>query len=153
MSRAFVKEPDGDTPEALPERPISPHPNLVTAQGLAAIKRAITRLDIASSTAVRGGDKAALAAIQRDQRYWNARRASAQLIGPPADCSRVQFGATVTIARADGRTQTFRIVGEDEADPAQGTLSHVSPLARALFGKAAGGCGRGAGQRGGGFGD
>ena len=47
----------------------------------------------------------------------------------------MHFGSTVTIVRNDGRRQTFRIVGEDEADPARGTLSHVSPLARALFGK------------------
>jgi transcription elongation GreA/GreB family factor len=44
----------------------------------------------------------------------------------------------VTIVRDDGREQTFAIVGEDEADPAQGTISHVSPLARALYGKAVG---------------
>jgi transcription elongation GreA/GreB family factor len=50
----------------------------------------------------------------------------------------VHFGSTVTIVRADGRQQTFRIVGEDEADPAHGTLSHASPLARALFGKRVG---------------
>ena len=47
----------------------------------------------------------------------------------------MHFGSTVTIVRDDGRRQTFRIVGEDEADPARGTLSHPSPLARALFGK------------------
>jgi transcription elongation GreA/GreB family factor len=50
----------------------------------------------------------------------------------------VHFSSTVTIVRNDGRRQTFRIVGEDEADPAHGTLSHVSPLARALFGKQVG---------------
>lgn len=50
----------------------------------------------------------------------------------------MHFGATVTVRRDDGRTQTFRIVGEDEAEPARGTLSHVSPLARALFGKTVG---------------
>ena len=50
----------------------------------------------------------------------------------------MHFGSTVTIVRNDGRRQTFRIVGEDEADPAHGTLSHVSPLARALFGKQVG---------------
>jgi transcription elongation GreA/GreB family factor len=44
----------------------------------------------------------------------------------------------VTIVRKDGRTQTFRIVGEDEANPVHGTLSHISPLARALFGKEVG---------------
>jgi len=138
MSRAFVKEPDGDPPAALPERPISPHANLVTRAGLAAIEAELARLDAAHAAAVTANDTAAIALTQRDLRYWSARRASAQVVAPPADLSRVQFGATVTIERDDGRRQTFRIVGEDEADPARGTLSHVSPLARALFGKAVG---------------
>ena len=47
----------------------------------------------------------------------------------------MQFGHAVTIVREDGRQQTFRIVGEDEADPAKGSISHVSPLARALLGR------------------
>ena len=55
----------------------------------------------------------------------------------PADGA-VRFGGSVTIARADGRTQTWRIVGEDEADPANGSVSHVSPLTRALIGKGVG---------------
>jgi Transcription elongation factor, GreA/GreB, C-term len=38
---------------------------------------------------------------------------------------------TVTLRRDDGREQTFRTVGEDEADPSRGTVS-VSPLARDL---------------------
>ena len=46
-----------------------------------------------------------------------------------------RFGSRVSIVREDGREQTWRIVGEDEADPAQGTVSHVSPLARALLGR------------------
>jgi transcription elongation GreA/GreB family factor len=50
----------------------------------------------------------------------------------------VHFGSTVTIEREDGRRQTFRIVGEDEADPAKGTISYVSPVARALTGKRVG---------------
>ena len=50
----------------------------------------------------------------------------------------MQFGSTVTIERDDGRRQTFRIVGEDEAEPAQGTLSYVSPVARALMNKSVG---------------
>ena len=138
MSRAFVKEPDGDTPDVLPERPISPHPNLLTRAGLAAMEAELARLDAAHAAAVRADDKPAIAATQRDLRYWTARRASAQLVETPPATGQVQFGCTVTIARDDGRKQTFRIVGEDEADPRQGTLSHVSPLARALFGKAVG---------------
>jgi transcription elongation GreA/GreB family factor len=136
MSRAFVKEPDGgDVAEELPERPISPHPNLVTAEGLARIEGEVARLQREHAAAQAGNDLSALARAARDLRYWNKRRASARVVAAPTDSTRVQFGSTVTIMREDGRRQTFRIVGEDEADPARGTLSHVSPLARALFGK------------------
>lgn len=138
MSRAFVKEPDGDVPEALPERPVSQHPNLVTPEGFAAIEEELARLDLAHAAAVRADDKATIALVQRDLRYWTARRANARIVELTGDAARVHFGATVTIARADGRRQTFRIVGEDEADPKQGTLSHAAPLASALFGKAVG---------------
>jgi transcription elongation GreA/GreB family factor len=82
-------------------------------------------------------DRTAMARAARDLRYYAARRASAKLIDPGED-GVVRFGATVTFQREDGRRQTFRIVGEDEADPAQGAVSHISPLARALFGKEAG---------------
>jgi transcription elongation GreA/GreB family factor len=44
----------------------------------------------------------------------------------------------VTISRGDGRVQTYRIVGEDEADPKAGTISYVSPVAKILMGKAVG---------------
>jgi transcription elongation GreA/GreB family factor len=135
MSRAFVKE-DDDAVEDLPDRPISAAPNLVTAEGFAAIETEVARLS--EELAGAGDDRAARARINRDLRYWTARRGSAHLQPLPKDCSIVRFGCTVTLDRDDGRTQTFRIVGEDEADPERGTLSHVSPLARALMGKAAG---------------
>src|SRR6516164_9195116 len=132
MSRAFVKELE-DAAEELPERPISPHPNVVTAEGLAHIEGEVTRLQQEHAAAQAANDRTAL-----DLRYWTARRATAQLVPAPSDRSKVHFGSTVTIVRNDGRRQTFRIVGEDEADPARGTLSHVSPLARALFDKQVG---------------
>ena len=137
MSRAFVKELE-DAVEELPDRPISAHPNLVTPEGLARIEAEVARLQQEHATAHEANDRAALARVARDLRYWTARRASAQLVTAPSDRSKVHFGATVSIVRDDGRHQTFRIVGEDEADPAHGTLSHVSPLARALFGKEVG---------------
>jgi len=120
MSRAFVKESDTDLIE-LPDRPVSRHPNLVTPAGLAAIEREVARPHAAHAAAVGAADKAAIAAAARELRYWSARRASAELVEPPAEKSRVQFGSTVTVQRQDGRTQTFRIVGEDEAAPAHGT--------------------------------
>jgi transcription elongation GreA/GreB family factor len=79
-----------------------------------------------------------MAQAGRDLRYWNARRATAHVMPNTDDATQVGFGGTATILRDDGREQTFRIVGEDEADPAHGTLSHASPLARALFGKKVG---------------
>jgi transcription elongation GreA/GreB family factor len=136
MSRAFVKDAD-DAFDEPPERPVSPHPNLVTPEGLAAIEATLARLHEEHAAAQRSHDRAALALAARDLRYWNARRASAQVVTAPADADKVHFGSTVTIAR-DGRRQTYRIVGEDEADPAHGTISYVSPVARALMGKEVG---------------
>ena len=57
------------------------------------------------------------------------------MIAAPSNPTEVQFGCTVTILREDGRRQTYRIVGEDEADPSRGTISYLSPVARALTGK------------------
>jgi len=134
MSRAFVKEDDNGGIEPLPDRPVSPHPNIVTAEGLALIDRTLADLQERHAAALQA-DRAAQAAIARDLRYWNTRRASAQVVKPPDTPGKVAFGTTVTIERDDGRKQTWRIVGEDEADPAHGTLSYVSPVAQALMGK------------------
>ena len=139
MSRAFVKEPDGlEAFDELPERLVSSNPNLVTEAGLAAIENEVTRLSRAYAEAQTSGDRAALNVAARDLRYWNARRSTAELVPAAAIATEVRFGSRVTIARDDGRKQTYRIVGEDEADPAAGTLSYVSPLARALMGKSPG---------------
>lgn len=139
MSRAFVKEPDGgDVYEDLPDRPVSEHPNLVTEEGLAQIEAELARLHHDHAAAQAENNRAALARIGRDLRYWTARRSTAELIPTPADVQRVRFGCTVKIEREDGRRQTYRIVGEDEADPTQGRVAYVSPLARALIGKSVG---------------
>jgi transcription elongation GreA/GreB family factor len=138
MSRAFVKEQDAESVETLPDRPISAHPNDVTEEGLTLIESALAAARIALAGAQASGDRAAAARAGRDLRYWTARHASARVVPPPTSTDEVRFGSRVTIVRDDGREQIFRIVGEDEADPARGTISHVSPLARALFGKAVG---------------
>jgi transcription elongation GreA/GreB family factor len=137
MSRAFVKEQD-DAIEELPERSISEHPNVVTPEGAARIDAELGAARTAYAAAQNSGDRAALASASRDVRYWSSRGATARIVPPPEDHDRVHFGATVKISRDDGREQTFRIVGEDEADPARGSISHVSPLARAMFGKRVG---------------
>ena len=142
MSVAFTKEGDAEATAAdLPDRPISPHPNLVTAAGLAALEAAYNDARAAYAAAQAKGDVAAdrtaMARATRDLRYYAARRASAQLVEPVGGDT-VAFGKTVSIEREDSRRQTWRIVGEDEADPAKGSVSYISPLARALMGKAVG---------------
>jgi len=133
MSRAFVNE-DSFIDE-LPDRPISEHPNLVTARGLALIEQALETARREYGEAQHAGERESLSRAGRDLRYWSARRATAQLRAPQPGADVVQFGHAVTIVRDDGRQQTFRIVGEDEADPTRGSISYVSPLAQALLGK------------------
>jgi transcription elongation GreA/GreB family factor len=132
MSRAFVKESENDTVE-LPDRPISSHRNLVTEVGISAIREALARFEAAHRAATDEGDREAVAAASREIRYWKARVASAEVVKPPADKSKAAFGMTVALRRDDGREQSFRIVGEDEADPSHGTVSYVSPLAQAVL--------------------
>ena len=132
MSRAFTKEIDNDT-AGLPDRPISPHRNLVTEAGLADIEAALDRFEAAHRAAADNGDREAAAIASRELRYWRARRASAEVVKPSEDKSKASFGMTVTVRRDDGREQSFKIVGEDEADPSRGTVSYVSPLARAVL--------------------
>jgi transcription elongation GreA/GreB family factor len=140
MSVAFTKEQDSESAAAdLPDRPISPHPNLVTATGLARLDAALAQARAAYSAAQAHGDvqadRTAMARATRDLRYYSARRASAQLVETDRADPAVQFGSRVSFERDDGRRQSFRIVGEDEADPTLGAVSYISPLARALLGK------------------
>ncbi len=138
MSRAFVKEDSGEGLEDLPDRVISEHANLVTAEGLAAIEAEVARLNAAYAEAQSAADRAALQKVARDLRYWSQRHQTAQVMPPPAETDTVQFGSHVTLQRDDGRRVSYRIVGEDEADPAKGSIFYASPLARALMGKAEG---------------
>ena len=137
MSRAFVKESD-DEMVPLPDRSISPHRNFVTARGMAAIEANLNRFEAACRSAIAKEDKQAVAAALREVRDWSARRSNAEVVKPPSAPDRVAFATTVTLRREDGREQTFTIVGEDEADPSSGTISYVSPLARAAMGRALG---------------
>ena len=143
MSVAFTREESVETAAEveLPDRPISPHPNMVTAQGLEALTNAMRESRTAYDAAQRIEDAAerrrAVAVASRDMRYFADRLRPAQLVTPPAEFRVVTFGHRVTFRRGDGRRQAFRIVGEDEADPRNGSISYVSPVARALIGRAA----------------
>lgn len=139
MSRAFVKDDDGDTPDALPEPPVSNHPHYITPRGLAALRERLAGV-LARHDALKANEQDALAqrnelaALERELRYLNTHVASAievDLSKQPHD--RVAFGATVTVDSDEGERR-WQIVGEDEADAEHGLVSYVSPLATALLG-------------------
>jgi transcription elongation GreA/GreB family factor len=144
VSVAFTKEDSAETASEtlLPDRPISPHPNLVTEAGLKALQAQLDEARAAYETAQAIDDvneRRRQAAIPlRDMRYLAARVRTAQVMADPVSTDTVAFGNTVTFKRDDGRVQTYRIVGEDEADPKAGSISFVSPVARLLLGKAVG---------------
>lgn len=136
MSRAFVSDAAAEASAAiLPERPVSAAPNLVTPRGLDLIDAQVARLQALLDG--RTTDDPGRAALARDLRYWRARRGSTQLIAPAAAPTEAGFGTRVTIRRGDALF-TYRIVGEDEADPPNGLLSWTSPLARSLMGAQSG---------------
>lgn len=138
MSRAFVREPEGEPLRAeVPERPQSPHPNYVTPAGLLQLQERVRQLGVLCEELIEAGDKADKKALQyavRDLRYTEERLRRALPVDPARQPeNEVQFGATVAVASPDGRHHTFTIVGEDEADVARSNISWVSPLARALM--------------------
>jgi len=144
MSVAFTKEDSAETASEtmLPDRPIPDGPNLVTAEGFAALERQLAEARQAYDAALTIEDinekRRQAASPFRDLRYYTERLRTAQIIPAPENTDAVAFGSTVTFEREDGRVQTYRIVGEDEADPRAGSISFTSPVGRALMGKAVG---------------
>ncbi|WP_269932845.1 transcription elongation factor GreA [Aminobacter sp. HY435] len=144
MSVAFAKEESAEAASEtiLPARPISDRINLVTEAGLKMLQDELARAQQAlgaASTLEDVNERRRQSAVPvRDMRYYAERVRTAQLMPAPTSNEVIAFGHTVTFARDDGRKQTFRIVGEDEANPPQASISHGSPVAVALLGKSVG---------------
>ena len=143
MSVAFVREESAEAAQevTMPLRAISPHPNLVTQSGLRALEQALAESQQALKRAQAIEDASVRRALElaaRDARYFAERLASAVPQPEPLTSTTVAFGSRVEILRDDGRRQTFRIVGEDEADPKAGSISFASPVAKSLMGKVLG---------------
>lgn len=129
MSVAFRRESDEEHLEPKFELPIPAGPNLVTTRGLALIARRIGELEARLESET---DEAALTALKRELRYWNTRQVTAELAPDPTG-ERVEFGVEVSVV-LNGTEKTFRIVGDDEADPPTGLISFNAPLSRAMLG-------------------
>lgn len=144
MSVAFAKEESAEAASetVLPARPVSDRINLVTEAGLKMLQDELAHAQQALEAANVLEDvnerRRQSAVPVRDMRYYAERVRTAQVTPAPTSNEVIAFGHTVTFKRDDGRTQTFRIVGEDEADPSQASISHGSPVAIALTGKTVG---------------
>ncbi|SNB69996.1 transcription elongation factor GreB [Arboricoccus pini] len=144
MSRAFVNEDATQGQIEIPDRAVSGRPNLVTANGIKMMDEKIASLRAAldAHDPDAPGDATAKerqAVLIRDLRYWQQRRSTAQLVTPsegPID--EVSFGTSVTLRDANGQQRTYRLVGEDEADPTAGLLNWTAPLGEALLGAVVG---------------
>ena len=141
MSRAFVKESDEDlTAGELPERPLPPHANYVTAKGLELLQSRVRELTERHEQLKRESDENSEARqkvreIDRDLRYFRSQLERASLVDTaPQPRDQVHFGAVVKIEDDAGAKHEFTIVGDDEADVAAGKISWASPLARAMIG-------------------
>jgi len=154
MNKAFVKESDDeddDVPEAA-QLPAGTR-NYMTVAGHRCLRDELVHLvkverpnlvQVVSWAASNGdrsenGDyiygKKRLREIDRRIRYLTKRVESAVVVDPAQqeNVEQVFFGATVTIMDEAGGEASYQIVGVDEADAAQGRISWLSPLARALM--------------------
>jgi len=141
MSRAFVKESDDDlTAGELPERPLSAHPNYVTARGLDQLQTRVRGLNerheqLKELAEEDSTAKQKLREVERDQRYFKAQLERAIVVDPTAQPhDEVHFGAELTVVDEGGHAHRFSIVGDDEADVAVGKISWASPVGRAMIG-------------------
>ena len=141
MSRAFVKEQDGNLAEDDgPARPQSSHPNDVTAGGLAMLRaRQQELLDKHGELSARSSDdpllQQQLQQISRDLAFVTGRLERAIPVDPATQPQgEIRFGAVVEVSDEENKLRRFAIVGEDEADVAAGRVSWISPLAQAMKG-------------------
>ena len=155
MNKAFVKEQDQESDDDLPESAAIPPGtrNYMTPAGYAALRQELIHLmneerpamvQIVSWAASNGdrsenGDylygKKRLREIDRRMRFLTKRLDIAEVVDPSLQPNRDQvfFGATVVYCDKSGEEHTITIVGMDEADPLNGKISWISPVARALI--------------------
>ena len=156
MNKAFTKESDADDDDedaaSLPALPAGGK-NYITPAGHDRLRAELLGLidderpkivEIVHWAASNGdrsenGDyiygKKRLREIDRRIRFLTKRMESAEVVDPAQqkNRNRVFFGATVTYVNDRDEEKTVTIVGIDEADLAQGRISWISPVARALL--------------------
>jgi transcription elongation factor GreB len=144
MSRGFVKEDDQEEIPMVPQRAYLPEgvTNFVTPAGMDQLLSEKQMLIDEKDSLSSGSDnekRIALNLINAKLQLLDRRIAEARVVSPneqPSD--EIRFGATVTLRSKESGTQTFQIVGVDEADISRGKISFLSPLAKTLINKKVG---------------
>ncbi len=129
MSVAFRRDSEEEHLEPKFELPIPAGPNLVTQRGLMLIEQQIADLE---RRLAQVEDETIAAATKRDLRYWQTRQITAE-VRPVPTGDKIEFGVTVR-ALVNGKPRTLTIVGDDEAEPASGSISFKAPLSKAMLG-------------------
>lgn len=139
MSKAFTSEEATLEVVVPPRAPLPPGvPNYVTPRGLELLRAERRALEAERGAIEQGpeeGRGAALAAWSARLAELDRRLASAQRVEPTPGASAVRFGSRVTVTDESGEEKTIEIVGVDEADPEQGRIAFLAPLAKALLGR------------------
>ncbi len=152
MNKAFTKESDDNLEDIVPEPKDLLPPgvkNYVTPEGAEKLRAELKHLVaverprvVESGTGTAGPEadqsvakRKRLQAIDRKILFLRDRVANMEMVDSRAQAGdRVRFGATVQVVDEEGKTKTYKIVGVDEADPAAGKVSWLSPIAKALLG-------------------
>lgn len=138
MSRAFIKESDGDdVVNTFPERIHSDVPNYITRKGLERLQAKVRQLEMeltALNTSPSIDKPSQIERVKQDLRYHRERVRRAIPTDSPETPDSVKFGVTVILLGENSDTYQFTLVGEDETDQATGRISWASPIARLLMG-------------------
>jgi transcription elongation factor GreB len=141
MSKAFTSEETEDTSVSgrPPQRAARGHERPITPEGHRALVETLQRLETEERAALHampaGAEREeAKRRLEAKVAMLGATLESVRVVKPPGDDDGVvRFGSTVTLRWSDGRQQTVRLVGPDEADVKAGRLSIDAPLARSLL--------------------
>ena len=147
MSKAFTRESDGSGAQDIPSFRTRLPPgtrNYITQEGADRLKQRLTGLLEKKQGLTVGSDEATAASEAEQRKIESAIRDLQQILDSvvlarvPADQEKVAFGATIAVRHGNGEEAAYRIVGIEEVAPERGSISWISPMARALLSRRAG---------------
>jgi len=147
VSKAFTRESDETDAEEIPSGRFQLPPgakNYITREGADRLRQTLDELIEKRRVGANVSNSADPEAKADQRRIESAIRKLQSILDSvvvaeiPDDREKVAFGALVAVRHANGEEEGYQIVGVDESDPAQGRISWISPLARALLNQKAG---------------